>query len=79
MSPTRKVSLIGPSLMGQCSNLLTSLRPVRTHLYGRRMYETMTCWETDSQFAARSPGCAAFSKICALVADVAGYPSKIGR
>jgi dihydrofolate reductase len=38
-------------------------RPIRTHLYGRRMYETMTCWETDSQFAAQSPGCAAFSEI----------------
>ena len=38
-------------------------RPIRTHLYGRRMYETMTCWETDSQFAAQSPGCAAFSQI----------------
>ena len=30
-------------------------RPVGTYLYGRRMYETMAVWETDSSFAADSP------------------------
>lgn len=30
-------------------------RPVGTHLYGRRMYETMASWETDSSLAASSP------------------------
>jgi dihydrofolate reductase len=30
-------------------------RPVGTHLYGRRMYETMAVWETDPAFAAQSP------------------------
>lgn len=28
------------------------VRPARTFLYGRRMYETMTVWETDPAFAA---------------------------
>ena len=27
-------------------------RPVGTHLYGRRMYETMAVWETDPRLAA---------------------------
>jgi dihydrofolate reductase len=30
-------------------------RPVRTYLYGRRLYETMAVWETDPSFAGRSP------------------------
>ena len=29
-------------------------RPIGTHLYGRRMYETMAVWETDPALAARS-------------------------
>jgi dihydrofolate reductase len=29
-------------------------RPVGTYLYGRRMYEVMTGWETDPSLAARS-------------------------
>ena len=37
-------------------------RPIRTYLYGRRMYETMIGWETDSQFAVQSPACAAFAE-----------------
>ena len=28
------------------------IRPIGTHLYGRRMYETMAAWETDSAPAA---------------------------
>ena len=27
-------------------------RPIGTYLYGRRMYETMVCWETDDDQAA---------------------------
>lgn len=30
-------------------------RPVGTYLYGRRMYETMTAWETDEMLADESP------------------------
>jgi dihydrofolate reductase len=29
-------------------------RPLGTHLYGRRLYETMAVWETDPAFAAES-------------------------
>ena len=31
------------------------VRETRTHLYGRRMYETMQVWETDPELAAASP------------------------
>lgn len=31
------------------------VRATRTHLYGRRMYETMMGWETDPNLAAESP------------------------
>ena len=31
------------------------VRATRTHLYGRRMYETMMVWETDPDLAAESP------------------------
>lgn len=31
------------------------VRGMRTHLYGRRMYETMMVWETDPKLAAESP------------------------
>ena len=30
-------------------------RPAGTHLYGRRMYQTMAVWETDPSLAAESP------------------------
>src|SRR5450432_2833806 len=30
------------------------VRPVGTHLYGRRMYDTMAVWETDPGLAAQS-------------------------
>ena len=36
--------------------LITDLvRATGTHLYGRRMYETMRVWETDPNLAAQSP------------------------
>lgn len=31
------------------------VRATRTHLYGRRMYESMRVWETDPKLAAESP------------------------
>ena len=31
------------------------VRPIGTHLYGRRMYELMTVWETDPSLTAGSP------------------------
>jgi dihydrofolate reductase len=31
------------------------VQETRTHLYGRRMYETMRVWETDPNLAAQSP------------------------
>ena len=31
------------------------VRATRTHLYGRRMYETMMVWETDPNLAGQSP------------------------
>jgi dihydrofolate reductase len=37
-------------------SFITNLvRTTRTHLYGRRMYETMMVWETDPKLAAESP------------------------
>jgi dihydrofolate reductase len=38
-------------------------RPVGTHLYGRRMYETMAGWETDPSLAAHSPPMRDFAEI----------------
>jgi len=32
-----------------------ALRDIGTHLYGRRMYETMMLWETEPQLAEASP------------------------
>lgn len=39
------------------------LRPVGGYLYGRRMYETMAVWETDSTLAARSELMADFANV----------------
>jgi dihydrofolate reductase len=39
------------------------LRPVGTHLYGRRMYETMAVWETDPSLAAESERMADFANV----------------
>ena len=41
---------------GEVFQFITSLmRAVCTHLYGRRMYETMMVWETDPNLASQSP------------------------
>jgi dihydrofolate reductase len=39
------------------------VRATRTHLYGRRMYETMIVWETDPNLAAQSPLMRDFAEI----------------
>lgn len=39
------------------------IRATRTHLYGRRMYETMMLWETDPNLAAASPLMHTFAEI----------------
>lgn len=38
-------------------------RPIGTYLYGRRIYETMTGWETEPSLAEQSPGSAEFAAI----------------
>jgi dihydrofolate reductase len=38
-------------------------RPIGTHLYGRRMYETLLVWETDPSVAAYSEATADFARI----------------
>ena len=44
--------------------LVTDLvRPVGTYLYGRRMYDTMSVWETDPALAAQSDLMADFADI----------------
>ena len=39
------------------------VRPVGTHLYGRRLYETMAVWETDPALAAQSALMADFANV----------------
>jgi dihydrofolate reductase len=39
------------------------VRPVGTHLYGRRLYETMAPWETDPALAAQSEPMADFANV----------------
>src|SRR5919204_6760954 len=39
------------------------LRPIGTHLYGRRLYEMMAVWEPDPAAAAQSPGTREFAEI----------------
>ena len=38
-------------------------RPIRTHLYGRRLYEKMQVWETQPKLAAMSPVTRDFAEI----------------
>jgi dihydrofolate reductase len=39
------------------------IRPIGTHLYGRRMYETMAVWESDPSLAAESERMADFANV----------------
>lgn len=38
-------------------------RGIGTHLYGRRLYETLAVWETDPSFAAQSPILADYARV----------------
>lgn len=46
------------------------LRPFGTHLYGRRLYETMAVWETDPSFATESEVMADFAQVWQSAAKV---------
>ena len=49
---------------GELFSFVTNIvRATRTHLYGRRMYETMMVWETDPNLAAESPLMRDFAEI----------------
>jgi dihydrofolate reductase len=48
-----------------------------TYLYGRRMYETMAVWETDSALAAQSDATAEFARAW-QAADKVVYSSSLG-
>jgi len=49
---------------GEVFAFITDLiRRVGTHLYGRRMYETMAVWETDPALAAQSELMADFARV----------------
>ena len=51
-----KFNWTDPSEDEEVFSFITSIvRTTRTHLYGRRMYETMRGWETDPNLAAQSP------------------------
>ena len=39
------------------------VRPIGTHLYGRRLYEAMALWETEPALAAQSPLTADFADL----------------
>ncbi|MCC9198092.1 dihydrofolate reductase family protein [Arthrobacter sp. zg-Y820] len=45
------------------ADVTADLAGVTTHLYGRRMYESMAGWETDPSLAAQSPESAAFAEV----------------
>jgi dihydrofolate reductase len=53
-------------------------RPVGTHLYGRRMYETMAAWETEPALAAVSPVMRDFAEIW-QAADKVVYSTTLDR
>lgn len=46
------------------------IRPFGTHLLGRRMYETMAVWETDTSLATASPAMRDFAEIWKAVEKV---------
>jgi dihydrofolate reductase len=60
--------------------MTTSLGPdsleVGTYLYGRRMYETMSVWETDATLAAQSEPMADFAKVW-QAADMVVYSTTL--
>lgn len=46
------------------------VRPVGTHLYGRRLYETMAVWESDPALATRSELMADFARVWQIAEKV---------
>jgi dihydrofolate reductase len=52
-------------------------RPVRTYLYGRRMYEVMSAWETDRTLGEQSPAMRDFAQIWRAAEKVV-YSSTLG-
>jgi dihydrofolate reductase len=52
------------------------MRSAGTYLYGRRMYETMAVWETDSTLAARSDLAAVYAQVW-QAADKVVYSSTL--
>lgn len=52
--------------------------PVGMYLYGRRMYETMICWETDPTLAEHSPTTREFAAIW-RAADKVVYSSTLAE
>jgi dihydrofolate reductase len=56
---------------GEVFTFITDLvRAAPTHLYGRRMYETMKVWETDPDLAAESPPMRDFAEIWQAAAKI---------
>src|SRR6476469_9526644 len=53
------------------------MRSAGTYLYGRRMYETMAVWETDTALAAQSDAMAEFARAWQS-ADKVVYSSTLG-
>ena len=53
------------------------MRSAGTYLYGRRMYETMAVWETDTALAAQSDDAAEFARAWQS-ADKVVYSSTLG-
>jgi dihydrofolate reductase len=53
------------------------VRPLGTHLYGRRLYETMAVWETDPSLAAQSELMADFARVWQS-ADKVVYSTTLG-
>ena len=48
---------------GVFASITELMRSVGTYLYGRRMYETMAVWETDSSLATQSDLMADYAKV----------------
>jgi dihydrofolate reductase len=53
------------------------VRPVGTYLYGRRMYDTMSVWETDPALAAQSELMADFANVWQAASKVV-YSTTLG-
>ena len=61
---------------GVFASITELMRSVGTYLYGRRMYETMAVWETDSSLATQSDLMADYAKVW-QAADKVVYSSSL--